>query len=129
MGTLVIVVVDDDVDTLEMMDVLLTEHAYRMILWQDSDSAPALIRREQPQLVILDLQMEHPEAGWLILEQLRQDPLTMQIPAILYSGAVEVWRARRDALRARRSETLAKPFSPADLLSKIQVALGTNART
>ncbi len=82
-----------------------------------------IVRRTQPDLVILDLQMGSPETGWQILTLLRGDPATVHIPAILYSSHADFLRVRTAVLRRKRCATLEKPFALPDLLATIAEAL------
>ena len=58
-----IVVVDDDLDTLELMDDLLPQEGFQPILCSEAEDACGIVRRTQPDLVILDLQMGGPHSG------------------------------------------------------------------
>ena len=120
----VIVVVEDNRETLEMMDMLLTDAGYRTILQSESSDAYAMIRCTQPDLVILDLRMEYPNDGWVTMDLLRVDPATAHIPVILYSADREFLQSRARLLQANGCKMLAKPFHPADLLAKVEQALG-----
>ena len=118
-----IVVVDDDKETLDMMNMLLREEGYQAIPWSDGDSAYEFIQSKQPDLVLLDLRMGDPYAGWWTLDFLRHDPSTRHIPAIMYSADKEFLRKRRRMLKAKGCDTLAKPFQLDELLAKIDAAL------
>ena len=119
-----IMVVDDDIDTLEMMECFLDGEGYRTVLWHQATGAHEIIRKEQPNLVILDLRMEQRDAGWTILEQMRADPATAHIPAIMYSGSGCWFRAQRETLLELNCDALEKPFELAELQVKIDAALG-----
>ncbi len=125
MTNLAVVVIDDDIDTLEYVEILLADAGYQPVVSQDGGGAVDLIRREHPMLAILDLRMGDRDAGWTILQQLRADPQTEQIPVILYSGDREFLQARRVALRELGCDTLLKPFAPDELLTKVAAADGT----
>ncbi len=119
-----IVVVDDDADTLETLEALLTDAGYQPILASDFEAAYQVIWRVQPDLVLLDLMVGATEAGWTILTVLRADPLTAHIPAILYSANTHFLETRGPILR-RRKHCLprAKPFTRDALLATIAQAL------
>jgi len=115
----VIVLVEDDEDTREFMELFLTDAGYRVHIWPSRHGALALIRNAQPHIVIMDLQMDEPTDGWQLLEELRADPATASIPAILYSADEHFLRSRREALRLLRCEFLIKPFALDHLLDRI----------
>ncbi len=124
MAAQVVVVIDDDVAMLGYLQVLLAEAGYRPVVSQDDAGAAELIRREQPAVVILDLHVGHRYAGWTVLLQLRVDPRTADIPAILFTGNREFVLENRQALRELRADFLLKPFATDELLAKIAAAAG-----
>lgn len=119
-----IAVVDDDTAFLRMMNVLLLQEGYQTLLWLHGTGAYEMIRREQPDLVILDLRMDNPQAGWQTLERLRQDPRTAAIPVIVCSADTAFLRDQRERLRGHRCQPLEKPFDLEDLLATVQALIG-----
>ncbi len=73
-----IVVVDDDAAFLTMMQDLLADEGYQVLLCGDGDDAYSLIRRERPDIVILDIRMECRDAGLKILQLMRLNPIIQQ---------------------------------------------------
>ncbi len=124
MANLVVVVIDDDVAMLGYLEVLLAEAGYRPVVSQDDAGAAELIRREQPAVAILDLHVGHRYAGWTVLLQLRAEPRTAHIPAILFTGNREFALENRQALRELRADIVLKPFATDELLAKIAAAAG-----
>jgi DNA-binding response OmpR family regulator len=117
-----IAVVDNDLPFLNLMQELLTEEGFRVILHHEGDTAYALIRKEQPDLVILDIRLEHPEAGWKVLELIRLDPETTHIPVIVCSADSSL-REKAAMLQDQRCEMLEKPFDLDRLLGTIKAAM------
>ncbi len=62
-----IVVVEDDTDILEMLTLALTDAGYTVLPWTQGADAHPFICTAQPDLVILDLWLEHPQAGSMVL--------------------------------------------------------------
>ena len=123
MGEPLIAVIDDDPATLEMMQAVLELKGYQTLLWSDTTGAQTMIRERQPALVILDLWMGDPEAGWKILTQMRQDEATTHIPAIMFSADWDSLHVRQRVLEAKRCAVLRKPFRINELLDKVDEAL------
>lgn len=119
-----ITVVNEDTAYLRMMETLLTLEGYEAIAWREGHGAYELIKRERPDLVILDIRLEHPEAGWVVLDLMRLDPETAHIPVIVASGDLRVLREKEELLRAKRCDILPKPFDLQELLAKIQAVIG-----
>jgi CheY-like chemotaxis protein len=118
-----IAVVEDDPAFLSMVHELLSDEGYLTVLCADSEDAYPLIRRRRPDLVLLDLRMEDPEAGWRILLLLRQDQGTAHIPVIMFSAARHFLQLRARVLRHKCCATLEKPFSADDLLWMVRSGL------
>lgn len=115
---MLIAIVDDTPEIVEMLETLLQLAGYATVSTTASARIPWLLRH-QPDLLLLDLRIEHHEAGWEILAAIRADPITHQLPVIVCS-------AERDlvAAVARRNDSrliaVTKPFLPATLLTAIQ---------
>lgn len=120
-----IAVVNDDPAFLELMHDLLTDERYQTILLHEGSSAYDMIRRQNTDLVILDLRLEHPEAGWKTLELLRLDPETTDIPVIVCSADTRALREKEDWLRERDVKILEKPFNLDDLLMIVKGVVGS----
>ena len=74
MARSLIAVVNDAVPFLEVMEQLLEEEGYRVLTMNDAGQAYPGIKRQRPELVILDIRLGDPDAGWRVLELLRLDP-------------------------------------------------------
>jgi CheY-like chemotaxis protein len=125
MGSPVIAVVNDDTDFLEMMQELLSQEGYQTVMHREESTAHELIRSEQPNLVILDIRLATPEAGWKIMELMRLDPQTTQIPMIACSADSRALREKAAWLQEHRIEILGKPFDLDDLLELVQRLVGS----
>lgn len=119
----VIAVVDGAPEFLELMYDMLTEQGYETILWSEGQGAFEMLVREQPDLVILDLWLEHPKAGEMVLGLMRVDPATKHIPVIISTTDPHLCHQRSTFLQDERCDVLVKPFDLADLQSKIEKML------
>ena len=119
-----VAVVNDDTIFLELMHDLLNEEGYRTVIWKEGDKAYEMIKEHQPMLVVLDIRMEHPDTGWMVLELMRLDPQTATIPVIICSADTERIRAKEAYLREKGCEILEKPFLLEDLLGKVRAFIG-----
>lgn len=119
-----IMVVNDDTAFLHLMKELLTDEGYEVILHIHAETAWEAIRREQPDLVILDVRMERPEAGWTTLDLLRLDPQTTRIPVIVCTADAVQLRQKAEHLASLGYGALQKPFDLDHLLAAIRRQLG-----
>lgn len=85
-----IAIVNDDHHVLSLFTVLLRKAGYRSVTHQRGEGAHTLITQAQPALLILDIVMEQPDSGWQVLDALRHDPATQEIPVLIYSGQTNV---------------------------------------
>ncbi|HEY8490805.1 MAG TPA: response regulator [Dehalococcoidia bacterium] len=115
-----IAVLDDDPAFLNLMNVLLTQEGYQTLAWRENQDALTLIRRERPDLLIMDLRLVEPESGWVLLEKLRRDPETLELPVIVCSGDADALRRNAGVLQALRCAVLEKPFDLDDLLETVR---------
>ncbi|MBV9359527.1 MAG: response regulator, partial [Chloroflexi bacterium] len=78
-----IAVVNDDTAFLDLMyDLLEDLEGYEVLICRESDEVYGFVKREQPDLVILDIVMGREEAGWRVLNLLTLDPATRPIPVL-----------------------------------------------
>lgn len=87
----------------------------------DSKDAIALLQRELPDVVLLDVMMPDVD-GIQILQAIRASP-TMQLTPVLILTASTDAETKLKALNAGASDFLAKPVDPSDLLPRIRNAL------
>ena len=119
-----IMVVNNDTIFLELMRELLADEGYAVEIVGEEQGAYERIRQQRPALAILDVRLEHPEAGWGIATLLRLDPETATLPLIICSADTQFLKAKAAQLGALRCQVLEKPFILDDLLAKVQAALG-----
>lgn len=66
-----ILLVDDDAEIIESLRLALEAHGYEVLIARDGNQGLALIERESPDLVILDMMMPK-RSGFLVLERLKR---------------------------------------------------------
>jgi DNA-binding response OmpR family regulator len=118
--------VEDDTDILDMLTLAFTDAGYTVLPWTQGADAHPFIRDAQPDLVILDLWLEHPQAGSMVLGLLMIDPATQQIPVIISSAYRQLLDAEEAHLRTRGYVLVDKPYRIDDLLTAVQTLLHTD---
>lgn len=124
MSTPSIVVADDNSIYLELIKELLIEEGYTQVQCMRGLEVFDVVRQEQPNLVILDINSAHPGEGWHLLDLLRLHPSTTHIPVIVCSTDPYILREKAAWLAEMRCDTLEKPFDLDALLAKIGAVLG-----
>ena len=80
-----ILAIDNSPMAIEVIEALLGPAGYQVIAALDGAAGVALAREEQPSLIILDLTMPDMD-GFAVLECLRADSVTMDIPVVVLTG-------------------------------------------
>lgn len=117
-----ILVVDNEPSLVELISVNLPSDRFISLKAIGGLEAVKKTRRARPDLIILDLMMPEMD-GWQVLEALRQDENTKNIPVILCSAA----GGREDIARAEAlgaSGHLVKPINMKELVKKCEAVLG-----
>ena len=119
MRTPMIAVINDDRAFLALMTDVFTGEGYAVTTGMLAGDAHALIVRVHPDVVMLDVRMDTPDAGLTLLHDLRADAATAAIPVLLCSADARFLRAHEGELCALGADTLVKPFDLNDLLVAI----------
>ena len=114
-----VVVIEDDRPSLELLTVYLSGMAAGVTVARDGPSGLDAVRRVRPAVVLLDIRLPGID-GWAVLEALKADPDTRDIPVIVASIVDE--RARGVALGA--AAYLVKPISRDDLRGPRSTTVG-----
>jgi two-component system, cell cycle response regulator len=116
-----ILVGEDDVDQAAMLEAILTGHGFDVVLTRNGADLLEQAHRALPDLILLDGHMPVLN-GFHTAEKLHLDPHTSAVPVLFVSGAkdllVQIRRLKPDTI-----DFLRKPYSPPDLLARIDRAL------
>ena len=113
-----ILLADDEANLRMLARITLDDPAYRILEAEDGFAALTLARDERPDLLVLDWMMPG-LSGIEVARLLRQDPTTAHIPVIMLTAkGQETDRAQGRDIGVHAH--LVKPFSPLELLQKIQ---------
>ena len=104
-----VLVVEDYSDAREMMCLLLAVLGYDALPAEDGAQAVALARQEQPDLILLDLNLPIMD-GFQAAALIRRQPETQGVPIIACTALNKVeWR--RHALTAGCNDFICKPLN------------------
>jgi two-component system phosphate regulon response regulator PhoB len=116
-----IMIVEDEADILELLTYHLTREGYGVMGLANGELALAEIRRNKPQLILLDLML--PGVGGLeVCRLLKANPETAGIPVVMVTAKGE----EADVvvgLEMGADDYVAKPFSMKILLARIHTVL------
>ncbi len=111
-----ILIVDDEPHIRHVLALKLEKAGMDVILATDGEEALDLCRSEKPDLVITDFQMPY-LSGVELCQQLRREPATQDIPAIMLTARgfdLDESETAQSIIVA----VMSKPFSPAEVLAK-----------
>ncbi|MCB8966554.1 MAG: response regulator [Ardenticatenaceae bacterium] len=81
-GKPLILAIDDNPDTIDLLQENLSEVGYRVIGASAAEEGLRQARELQPQVITLDIMMPQKD-GWQVLHDLKNDPLTKNIPVVM----------------------------------------------
>jgi len=116
-----VLVIEDEPDIVEVIQYNLEREGHRVIACRDGEQGLSRIRTENPDLVILDLMLPGMD-GVEVCRQVKADPVTRNIPVIMLTAKSE----ESDVvlgLGLGAEDYIAKPFSPRELVARVQVVL------
>jgi DNA-binding response OmpR family regulator len=116
-----VLVVDDEQSIRLLCRVNLGASGIDVLEADDGESALELARREQPDLILLDVMMPGLD-GWRVAEQLLEDERTIGIPIIFLTARAE-FRDRARGLDIGGVDYVTKPFNPLELAPLVQSLL------
>ncbi|MBL1178214.1 MAG: response regulator [Pantanalinema sp. GBBB05] len=115
-----VLIVDDNTDMRQYLTRLLRQHVHVEAV-ADGTAALAVIQTHPPDLVLSDVMMPRLD-GFGLLQTLRADPRTREIPVILLSARAGA-AAIAEGLHAGADDYLIKPFSAQELVSRVNTHL------
>jgi len=120
-----VLVVDDDAVFVQSVTAVLRTR-YNVRTAANGTEALASIEEDPPDLVILDVMMDHISEGFDVARTLRNDDATALIPIIILTGVDRVYSLRMevDESWVPADHYLEKPISPEDLMCKISELVG-----
>lgn len=113
-----ILVVDDEEDIRNLVAFNLRAAGMEVLLAANGTEALKIVSREEPDLVVLDLMMPEMD-GVSVCEMIRKNPKASDVPVVMLT-AWATDRARIIGLQAGANDYVTKPFSPKELVRRIQ---------
>ncbi len=120
-----VLVVDDEVNITQILEFSIGSEGYEVLSASNGEEAVEKARREQPDLIILDIMMPRID-GYETCRILKSNPLTKNIPVVLLTAKGRDI-AKRLGYEVGATDYIIKPFSPSKLIERIHELL-VNAR-
>jgi two-component system NtrC family response regulator/two-component system nitrogen regulation response regulator GlnG len=118
-----VLLIDDDKRLSEVVEALLTAEGYAVNSASDGLEGLSAIRKHNPSVVVLDIQMPHMD-GIEVLSRMRSHPHLQHIPVILASAERGVSGI---AQRFSHTSAIQKPFDLMQLVKMVNTTLATRS--
>lgn len=122
-----VLVIDDENDILLIIKSALHEEGYDVTTANNGYDGLALAEDASPDLIILDIMMPEMD-GFEVLQQLKENEKTAQIPVVILTGLSSKDKIR-EALNKGIDYYIVKPFEYQDLVSKVKIAIDDAERS
>jgi CheY-like chemotaxis protein len=120
-----ILVIDDDPDVRTLCRLNLGWAGHQVLEAEGGQEALDMVAAEAPDALVLDIMMPVMN-GLQVLERVRNDPATRELPVVVISARVGVEDQVR-GLETGADAYVTKPFNPDTLTSTVECALGADA--
>ena len=117
-----ILVIEDDPNTANLVALYLEKEGFKAIQANDGKIGLTLAAKHMPALVILDLMLPEMD-GWEVCRQLRK---SSEVPVIMLTARGEEVD-RVSGLTLGADDYVVKPFSPRELVARVQAVLRRTA--
>jgi DNA-binding response OmpR family regulator len=117
----VVLVADDDADIRDLVAFKLEQAGFEVISVEDGQTALEQARSRRPTLAVLDVSMPG-LSGIDVCRMLRGDPATAGMLVIMLTARVQEQDVE-GGFSAGADDYVTKPFSPRELVSRIQALL------
>jgi CheY-like chemotaxis protein len=125
-----ILFVDDDQDFLRAQKAWFGAKGFKVLIAESGDDAMAVVSMVRPDLIFLDLMMEHYDSGFTLAHRIRQLPEIAGVPVVMLSGVAAATGHRFDDEAAglkgwsKIDKFLDKPVTSKQLLRVVESSLG-----
>ena len=116
-----ILVVDDDREVVRLMRAYLEQAGYQVLTAYDGETAVHMLRREKPDLMLLDLMLPDRD-GWDITRLVRGDPTLAHIPIIMLTARVDD-TDKIVGLEMGADDYVTKPYNPREVVARVRARL------
>lgn len=118
-----VLVVDDDEDTLSLLDDVLNANEFVVQTLDRGREALAVAREVEPSLILLDVKLPDLN-GYAVLERIKADAKLSDVPVIVMTGSEIIDDAKRKKVLALGADRfITKPFSVEELVEQIEMAM------
>lgn len=125
--------VDDDPLFLAAQAAYFGARGFAVSTAEGTEEAIELLERERPDMILVDLMMEHSDSGFTLARRIRRDERLREVPLVMLSGVASAtgsgFAGDQEALRSwsQLDEFIDKPVSAKQLLAVVERRLADRA--
>lgn len=117
-----LVYIEDEVEMIDLVRLILGRRGYEVIGANGGTEGLEVVRRELPDLVLLDLMMPDLD-GWEVFQQMKADEMTSSIPVIVVTAKAQTIDRVLGLHIAKVDDYISKPFSPQEIINSVEKVL------
>jgi two-component system response regulator VicR len=121
-----LVYVEDEREMIDLVRLILGRKGFEVIGANGGRDGLETIRRELPDLVLLDLMMPDMD-GWDVYQQMKAEDATRDIPVIVVTAKAQSIDKVLGLHIAKVDDYISKPFSPQELTESVEKVLARRA--
>lgn len=118
-----IVLIEDEELIISLLQKKLTKEGYDVVIARDGEEGLKLIKKENPDLVLLDIIMPK-KGGFEVMEEIANDKSLKNTPVVIISNSgqpVELGRAKQLGVR---DWVIKVEFDPEEVVDKVKKQIG-----
>ena len=116
-----VLLIDDEPDVLKTVGRRLEQQGYAVLTAPDGFTGLKVARTEHPDVILLDIIMPHLD-GHEVLQQLKRDPLTEDIPVLMLTAKIAE-RDMAESIKLGAVCHITKPYQSQELLEEVKLAV------
>ena len=126
-GVTKVVCIEDEAEMIDLVKLILSRRGFHVTGAMGGREGLEAIKREQPDLVLLDLMMPDMD-GWEVYQQMKASESMRNIPVIVVTAKAQSIDKVLGLHIAKVDDYITKPFGPQELLSSVEKILAERAR-
>lgn len=117
-----LVYIEDEVEMIDLVRLILGRRGFEVIGANGGAEGLDVVRRELPDLVLLDLMMPDLD-GWEVFQQMKAEEATRSIPVVVVTAKAQTIDRVLGLHIAKVDDYISKPFSPQELINSVEKVL------
>ncbi|MGE5124152.1 MAG: response regulator transcription factor [Acidobacteriaceae bacterium] len=122
-----LVYIEDESEMIDLVRLILGRRGYTVLGASGGREGLELVRKELPDLVLLDLMMPDMD-GWDVYHQIKSEQPTREIPVIVITAKAQNIDKVLGLRIAKVEDYIAKPFSPQELLERVDEVIARHSK-